>query len=30
MLKEENKIFKNLHGFEDWKLDGAKKRGIFT
>ena len=25
MLKEKDKIFKNLYGFEDWKLAGAKK-----
>jgi NADH-quinone oxidoreductase subunit F len=29
MLKEQDKIFKNLHGFDDWKLAGAKKRGIW-
>ena len=28
MLKEEDKIFKNLYGFEDWSLAGAKKRGL--
>ena len=26
MLKEEDKIFKNLYGFDDWSLSGAKKR----
>ena len=30
MLKEKDKIFKNLYGFEDWKLEGAKKRGIWS
>jgi NADH-quinone oxidoreductase subunit F len=27
MLKESDKIFTNLYGFEDWKLAGAKARG---
>ena len=27
MLAEKDKIFTNLYGFEDWKLDGALKRG---
>ena len=26
-LKQEDRIFTNLYGFEDWKLAGAKKRG---
>ena len=30
MLKEEDKIFKNLYGFEDWSLTGAKQRGIWS
>jgi len=30
MLREEDKIFKNLYGFEDWSLSGAKKRGIWS
>ncbi len=30
MLKEKDKIFKNLYGFDDWKLVGAKKRGIWS
>ena len=30
MLKKEDRIFKNLHGSEDWKLTGAKKRGIWS
>jgi len=30
MLNEEDKIFKNLHGSEDWKLTGALKRGIWS
>ena len=29
MLKKEDKIFKNLYGYEDWKLQGAYKRGIW-
>ena len=29
MLKEEDKIFKNLYGFQDWKLKGALSRGIW-
>ena len=27
MLKDEDRIFTNLYGFEDWKLDAAKARG---
>ena len=30
MLKEEDKIFKNLYGFEDWSLKGAKQRGVWS
>jgi NADH-quinone oxidoreductase subunit F len=30
MLAENDKIFTNLYGFDDWKLDGAKKRGIWA
>tara|TARA_Y100000590_G_scaffold338647_1_gene385926 strand:- start:2399 stop:3679 length:1281 start_codon:yes stop_codon:yes gene_type:complete len=30
MLKEEDKIFKNLYGQEDWRLEGAIKRGIWS
>ena len=29
MLKEEDKIFKNLYGYDDWSLKGALKRGIW-
>tara|TARA_Y100000590_G_scaffold395487_1_gene475530 strand:+ start:426 stop:1703 length:1278 start_codon:yes stop_codon:yes gene_type:complete len=29
MLKEEDKIFKNLYGFKDWNLKGAKERGVW-
>ena len=30
MLREEDKIFKNLYGFDDWSLTGAKNRGIWS
>ena len=30
MLKEKDKIFKNLYGFQDWTLEGAKNRNIWT
>ena len=30
MLKEEDKIFKNLYGKDDWRLKGALKRGIWS
>jgi len=30
MLNKEDKIFKNLYGFDDWRLDGAKKRNIWS
>ena len=30
MLKEEDKIFKNLYGFEDWSLKGAMQRGVWS
>jgi len=29
MLKEKDKIFKNLYGFQDWTLKGAKNRNIW-
>ncbi len=29
MLKDEDRIFRNLYGFEDWSLKGAKKRGAW-
>ncbi len=29
MLKEKDKIFKNLYGFQDWSLKGAQYRGIW-
>ncbi len=27
MLKDEDRIFTNLYGFEDWRLEAARKRG---
>ena len=30
MLKEEDKIFKNLYGYDDWGIEGSRKRGIWT
>jgi len=30
MLREEDKIFKNLYGFYDWSLTGAKSRGVWS
>ncbi len=30
MLKEKDKIFKNLYGFQDWNLEGAKNRNIWS
>jgi NADH-quinone oxidoreductase subunit F len=30
MLKDSDKIFTNLYGFEDWKLAGAKARGDWS
>ena len=27
MLADKDRIFTNLYGFEDWSLDGARKRG---
>ncbi len=29
MLADEDRIFKNLYGFDDWGLDGARRRGIW-
>ena len=29
MLKEEDKIFKNLYGYDDWSLQGAHNRGVW-
>ncbi|MEQ9811399.1 MAG: NADH-quinone oxidoreductase subunit NuoF [Azospirillaceae bacterium] len=30
MLKDEDRIFTNLYGWEDWRLEGARKRGIWS
>ena len=30
MLKERDKIFRNLYGYENWNLEGAKSRGIWS
>ena len=30
MLREEDKIFKNLYGYDDWNLKGALKRGVWS
>ena len=30
MLKDEDRIFTNLYGFHDWKLEGARKRGDWS
>ncbi len=30
MLKDQDRIFTNLYGFEDWKLAGARKRGDWS
>ena len=30
MLKEKDKIFKNLYGYNKWNLEGAKERGIWS
>ena len=27
MLRDEDRIFTNLYGFQDWRLEGARKRG---
>ena len=30
MLKEEDKIFKNLYGYDDWGIESSRKRGIWS
>jgi NADH-quinone oxidoreductase subunit F len=30
MLRDEDRIFTNLYGFEDWGLEGARKRGQWS
>ena len=29
MLRDEDRIFTNLYGWDDWRLDGAKRRGVW-
>jgi len=29
MLSDDDRIFKNLYGFDDWGLDGARRRGLW-
>ncbi|HEY2050839.1 MAG TPA: NADH-quinone oxidoreductase subunit NuoF [Caulobacteraceae bacterium] len=30
LLEDKDRIFTNLHGFHDWRLEGAKQRGIWN
>ncbi|WP_342236595.1 NADH-quinone oxidoreductase subunit NuoF [Inquilinus sp. OTU3971] len=30
MLRDEDRIFTNLYGWDDWGLDGARRRGIWS
>ena len=30
MLKDEDRIFTNLYGWQDWGLEGARKRGDWS
>ena len=30
MLKEKDKIFKNIYGYDDWGIEGSRKRGIWS
>ena len=30
MLKEKDKIFKNIYGYDDWDIEGSRKRGIWS
>jgi NADH-quinone oxidoreductase subunit F len=30
MLADKDRIFTNLYGFEDWRLEGARKRGVWS
>ncbi|MDF2097196.1 NADH-quinone oxidoreductase subunit NuoF [Aquibaculum arenosum] len=30
MLQDKDRVFLNLYGLEDWRLDGARKRGIWS
>ena len=29
MLKDGDRIFRNLYGLQDWRLAGARKRGLW-
>ena len=29
MLEDKDRIFRNLYGFEDWGLEGARARGAW-
>ena len=29
MLRDQDRIFTNLYGWHDWRLAGARKRGIW-
>ena len=29
MLRDEDRIFRNLYGTDDWRLAGARRRGIW-
>jgi NADH-quinone oxidoreductase subunit F len=29
MLKDQDRIFRNLYGQDDWRLAGARRRGIW-
>ena len=29
MLRDEDRIFRNLYGLDDWRLAGARRRGIW-
>ncbi len=30
MLEDKNRIFRNLYGFQDWRLEGARARGAWS
>ena len=30
MLADKDRIFRNLYGFEDWRLEGARARGAWS
>jgi NADH-quinone oxidoreductase subunit F len=29
MLQDKDRIFQNLYGQDDWRLEGAKRRGVW-